>query len=108
MVILREAKNDLEEYSAERSMDAGRDWFLYIVECRTKDLYVGIAKDVAKRIGLHNQGNACRYTKFRRPVALIYQELCGSYELARKREREVKKFSRAKKLALKDLSSQRT
>lgn len=35
----------------------------------------------------------------------IYFELCGDYAIDRKREGEVKKFSRAKKLALgKDLS----
>ena len=83
-------------------------WFLYIVECRTGDLYVGIAQDVKKRLDLHNNGRACRYTKFRRPVALIHREYCGSYSKARAREKEVKKFSRIKKLALKDLSSPET
>ncbi len=82
-----------------------QDWVLYIIECRTRELYVGIAKDLEKRIESHNQGRACRYTKFRRPVKLVYQESCSSYSEARKREKEVKKFSRAKKLALKDLSS---
>ena len=82
-----------------------QDWFLYIVECRTKDLYVGIAQDVNKRLNLHNKGQACRYTKFRRPVVLVYEERCGDYAKARKREKEVKAFSREKKLALKDLSS---
>ncbi len=76
-----------------------------MVECRTKELYVGIASDVEERIHQHNQGRACRYTKFRRPVILIYQETCGNYHEAKKREKEVKKFSRAKKLALKDLST---
>lgn len=81
-----------------------QNWFLYIIECRTSELYVGIAKNVKKRVALHDQGRACRYTKFRRPVTLVHQELCGSYHEARTREREVKKFSRSKKLALKDLS----
>ena len=83
------------------------NWFLYIIECRTKDLYVGIAEDVQKRIEQHNKGRACRYTQFRRPVTLMHQEFCGSYQEARKREKEVKKFSRIKKLALKDLSSRK-
>ncbi|OGX13298.1 MAG: hypothetical protein A2351_05880 [Omnitrophica bacterium RIFOXYB12_FULL_50_7] len=84
-----------------------KDWFLYIVECRTKDLYVGIAQDVEKRVALHNKGRACRYTKFRRPAAPVYEELCGTYAAARKREKDVKEFSRDKKLALRDLSSQK-
>ena len=82
-----------------------QEWFLYIAQCRTSELYVGIAKDVQKRVERHNKGRACRYTKFRTPVKLIYSEYCGEYASAREREREVKKFSRAKKLALlKDLS----
>jgi len=83
-------------------------WFLYILECRTKELYVGIAQDVEKRLDLHNKGRACRYTKFRCPVTLVHEEICGDYAEARKREKEVKKYSRSKKLALRDLSSQRT
>ncbi len=75
-------------------------WFLYIIECRTGELYTGIAEDVEKRVELHNKGRACRYTKFRHPVRLIYSEFCNDHLSARRREREVKKFSKAKKLAL--------
>ena len=75
-------------------------WFLYIIECRTGELYVGIAENVDKRIEQHNKGRACRYTKFRGPVRLIYSEFVGEHLNARRREREVKKFSRDKKLAL--------
>jgi putative endonuclease len=82
-------------------------WFVYIAECRNKTLYVGIAKDVYKRIGEHNNTNKCRYTRFRKPIELIYKELCDNYNIARKREIEIKRFSRKKKLDLadKDLSA---
>ena len=79
------------------------DWYLYIIECRTGELYVGIAQDVEKRVEAHNKGRACRYTKFRNPVKLIYSEFCGEYSLARKRELEVKSFSRIKKLSLREV-----
>ncbi len=75
-------------------------WFLYIIECHTSELYVGIAQDVNKRVEEHNKGHACRYTKYRKPVQLLHSEFCGDYTTARRREREVKKFSKAKKLAL--------
>ena len=65
-------------------------WFVYILECRTKEFYVGIAKDVAKKVHLHNKGWACRYTKFRKPVVLLYTEECSNYNHARKRESEIK------------------
>ena len=75
-------------------------WYLYIARCRDSSLYVGITKDVERRIKEHNTTKKCRYTKFRKPVVLIHSEECGNYSMARKREAEVKKFSRKKKLAL--------
>ena len=75
-------------------------WWLYIIRCCGGELYVGIAQDVEARVIRHNRGLACRYTKYRLPVSLIYKEKCGDYKDARKRESEVKKFSRKKKLAL--------
>ena len=73
------------------------EWTVYIVECRTKELYVGISTNVDERVEKHNTGRACRYTKFRRPVKLLYSEPCDSYLQARRREREIKSFSREKK-----------
>lgn len=75
-------------------------WHVYIIECKDKELYVGIAKDVTKRIDLHNRGSACRYTKYRNPVKLVYKEMQRSYLLARKREKEIKGFRKEKKLRL--------
>ena len=91
----------LESRRDERSrMQIMEQWNVYIIECRTQELYVGIAKDVVLRVKRHNQGRACRYTKYRTPVKLIYQEPCGNYRAACLREREIKKYSREKKLAL--------
>jgi len=75
-------------------------WYLYIAECRDKTFYVGIAKNVDERIKNHNATNKCRYTRYRKPIKLKYQELCENYSKARKRETEVKKFSRNKKIEL--------
>jgi len=75
-------------------------WFVYIAECRDKTLYVGVAKDVNRRIADHNKTNKCRYTRFRKPLKAVYKEVCENYEAARKREAQIKKFSRKKKLTL--------
>lgn len=75
-------------------------WYVYIIECLDRKLYVGIAKDVAKRIELHNKGLACRFTKYRKPVKLIYKERCSSKSEARGREIEIKGYTRRKKLKL--------
>ena len=75
-------------------------WYLYIARCRDGSLYVGITKNILRRIKEHNTTNKCRYTRFRKPITLIYREFCGSYTAARQRELKVKKFSHSKKLAL--------
>ena len=75
-------------------------WFVCIAECCDSILYVGVAKDVYKRIEDHNNTNKCRYTRFRKPLKLVYKELCSNYNIARKRELEIKRFSRKKKLEL--------
>jgi putative endonuclease len=75
-------------------------WHVYIIECKDSKLYVGIAKDVEKRVLLHNKGIACRFTKYRHPVKLLYQEQCLNHALAAQRESEIKGFSKKKKLQL--------
>jgi len=76
------------------------DWYLYIIECKNGELYVGISNDVAERVRKHNNGKACRYTKYRYPVRLLYCEYCGDVSAARRRENEVKRFPRDKKLEI--------
>ena len=75
-------------------------WFVYIAECKDKTLYTGIALDARKRIKVHNTTNRCRYTRFRKPLKLVYQECCANNYLALKRELEIKSFTRDKKLEL--------
>jgi len=75
-------------------------WFVYIAECKDKTLYTGIALDAKKRIKAHNTTNQCRYTRFRKPLKLAYQELCANQNSALKREKQIKDFSRQKKLVL--------
>jgi putative endonuclease len=75
-------------------------WSVYIVECRDKTLYTGVAKDVAKRVQTHNTGIVCRYTRARKPVILKYTEVRPTYSAALKRESQIKKFDRQEKLAL--------
>ncbi len=46
-------------------------WKVYLVRCSDNSLYCGIAKDVGKRVGAHNEGKGAKYTRSRRPVRLI-------------------------------------
>lgn len=74
--------------------------YIYIVKCKDGSLYAGYAKDIEKRIIKHNNGQGAKYTKIRRPVQLVYQEMFDTKSEALKREYEIKTFSRQKKLKL--------
>ena len=77
-------------------------WIVYMVRCADGSLYTGIARDVVRRVAEHNSNNllASRYTRARRPVALVYQEKRKSRSAASKREHEIKQMKRKEKEAL--------
>ncbi|WP_419773802.1 GIY-YIG nuclease family protein [Halarcobacter sp.] len=76
-------------------------YFVYILECSDKSLYTGITTDVKKRLDEHNTSEkGAKYTKARRPVTLIYFEKSENRSSASKREYEIKKLSRTRKLQL--------
>ena len=76
------------------------DCFVYLLECRDKSLYCGWTNNIEKRLKLHKEGKASKYTRVRRPVKLVFSEKQKDKSQALKRELEIKSFSRAKKLAL--------
>ena len=75
-------------------------WFVYMVRCADGSLYTGIAKDVARRCGQHNNGTASRYTRSRLPVKLVYHEAHPDQSSALKREAGIKALDRREKLAM--------
>ena len=75
-------------------------WFCYMVRCRDESLYAGIATDVLERVKRHNWGVGPEFTAKRRPVKLIWSERQEGAQAARWREREIKGWSRKKKLKL--------
>lgn len=78
----------------------GDKWFVYIVRCADGSFYTGISKDVKRRCQQHNAGTASRYTRSRRPVKLIYQEVRPDQSSALKQEAAIKAMTRRAKLAM--------
>ncbi len=76
------------------SLPAGRQGFssnfmkkLYVIESEINgELYIGICKDVAKRIKEHEQGKN-RYTKGLRPWKLLLVEEYKDWKEAREKEK---------------------
>lgn len=73
-----------------------------MVECSDGSLYTGWTNDLDGRVRAHNAGRGAKYTKSRRPVKLVYYETFATKQEAMRREYEVKRYSRARKLALLD------
>jgi putative endonuclease len=75
-------------------------YFVYILKCADKTLYIGYAKDVQARVQTHNEGKrGAKYTRARRPVVLVYKKGFRTLSKALKREHEMKSWTRAEKLA---------
>ena len=74
-----------------------KHWYVYIVRCKGGSLYTGITKDVAARVKAHNAGKGAAYTRSHRPVKLVWQERKASGTNARKREAEIKSWTKARK-----------
>ena len=77
-------------------------WFVYLVECADGTLYCGATTDVSRRLTEHNRGTASRYTRGRRPVALVSYAPCSDRASALVLEAAVKKLPRGKKRAFLD------
>jgi len=77
-------------------------WTVYILHCADGSLYTGITQDVARRVAEHNSNGAlaARYTRSRRPVALVYQEPAATRSAASKREYRIKRMTRGDKQRL--------
>lgn len=73
---------------------------VYILRCGDGTLYTGCAKDVDKRLAVHQSGKGAKYTRCRLPVELVYQEPAEDRSAALRREAAIKKLTRTEKLSL--------
>ena len=75
-------------------------WWVYLLRCKDDTLYCGIALDVEARLRQHQDGKGAKYTRGREPLAVVFREACESKVAALRRERLIKRMSRAAKLRL--------
>ena len=72
-------------------------YYTYMVRCADDTLYTGWTTDLNRRLAAHNSGKGAKYTRSRRPVVLVYAELCENREAAMSRAWHIKKLRLAKK-----------
>lgn len=75
-------------------------FYTYMVECADGSLYTGWTTNPERRVKEHNAGRGALYTRWRRPVHLRYVEEASDRSAAQRRENEIKKLPRHKKLSL--------
>ena len=76
------------------------DWKAYILETEKNQLYTGITNNLDHRIDTHKKGKGALFTKFFGVKEVLYTEDSQTRSTAMKREREIKKLVRSKKLEL--------
>jgi predicted GIY-YIG superfamily endonuclease len=75
-------------------------FWAYMLHCADRSFYVGHTDDLEHRMASHQHGETKGYTSTRLPVKLVWSEEFPSRYEALAAERQVKGWSRAKKLAL--------
>jgi putative endonuclease len=74
--------------------------WIYILRLKSGQLYIGATTDLEQRYQDHLNGQACRTTMLDPPIKLVHSESLPTFSDARKREAQIKRWSRAKKEAL--------
>jgi len=73
---------------------------VYLLLLRSGSIYVGASIDLEQRLEDHSSGKACRTTQLDPVMAILRIEVHSTFAQARQREAQLKRWSRAKKLAL--------
>lgn len=75
-------------------------YFVYLLECTGGSLYTGVTTDVERRFAEHKSGIGSHFTRAKGAKRIVYTEEQPDRSTAQKREAEIKKWPREKKLNL--------
>jgi putative endonuclease len=75
-------------------------YFVYMLERADKSIYTGITTDLARRLAEHKQGIGSHYTRAHGARKMLYSERFKTRGEALRREAEIKKWRRERKLGL--------
>ena len=77
-----------------------RSYWVYILASTSRVLYIGVTNDLARRVAEHRAGDGGAFTKQYRVHRLVYAEGHPSPRDAIAREKALKGWKRARKVAL--------
>jgi len=75
-------------------------YFVYILFNQSRTLYVGMTNDLIRRVGEHRAGKVPGFTAKYRMTMLAHYEVFPAPIAAIEREKQIKGWTRAKKIAL--------
>ena len=76
-----------------------RTFHVYILASRSRALYIGVTGNLVARLASHRAGNVSTTSRFR-IERLVYAETTSDARSAIRREKQIKGWTRARKLAL--------
>lgn len=77
-----------------------RTYYVYMMFSRSGVLYIGVTNDLVRRVSEHKSMRSSGFTRKYRVIYLGYFEETDDISIAIAREKELKKWRRAKKIAL--------
>jgi len=72
-------------------------YYVYLARCIDNTLYTGYTINLKGRENKHNKGEGAVYTRYKRPVKIVYWEEFKTIKEAMRRERQIKGWSKHKK-----------
>lgn len=83
-------------------MATRKSYWVYLLASRTRVLYVGVTNDLTRRVAEHQAGEGGAFTSRYRVHRLVYCEEHWDIRDAIHREKQIKGWRRARKVALID------
>ena len=75
-------------------------FFIYMVASTKRTLYIGMTRDIAVRVEQHRSGAVPGFSSKHETTRLVWCQVAESFESAREREAQFKRWRRSKKVAL--------
>ena len=75
-------------------------YYVYIMASISRTIYVGVTNDLESRVSQHKSGEIESFTQRYKCKKLVYYETYASIKQAIAREKQIKGWRRAKKVAL--------
>ena len=77
-----------------------KEYYVYIMTNRSRTLYIGITNDLKRRVYQHKEKHIAGFTSQYNITQLAYYESTNDVHVAIAREKQLKGWLRAKKIAL--------